>query len=831
MPNGKQNIFLKDTKTSMPYVSRQAPFEKNYPDRKDIKAHATFIERKLNECYERSAVQKQAAAIRYKNGVYLEFSSAPNFDLAIKSLENKNQGIRLLNVKYDKEAKINKATAYVPEGKESYFIKKVEEYASKVTKFGKPCNNALVSSIENIKIAMLDSFWIGKKTDIPNDVAQWCEAWIRFEDSSSEKVLTDVSKCCSMLEIEVDSNKLFFPERMVCLIRANKAQLSEMISCCEYIAEFRRAPEATSFFSDLAGREQTQWADSLLSRTRFIDSNSSICLLDTGLNFSHPLISPAIKDSTSVQAVKNSWGTADHMGHGTEMAGVALYKNLKEKLLDNDDIVINHKIESIKILPPQAQGKNPIELYGAVTEQAVALAEISNPKADRTLCMAVTAQDYNTDDGSPTSWSAAVDSITSGANENGVRRLFLVSAGNVTTDELTKVAYPNSNILHGVENPGQAWNAITVGAMANEVEIHDSSFKQYRPVADVAQLSPYSATSVSWDKKWPIKPEILLDGGNMATNGADYIECEDLSLLTTGYQHLIHPFSTIWATSSATAQAAWMAAQLYLEYPGIWPETIRALLVHSARWSKAMCRQFCKNDTKTQGRKMLLRTCGYGIPNLEKAIHCFNNSVNLVIEGELQPFKDNSMNEMHLHKIPWPKEVLKSLGDKSATIRVTLSYFIEPGPGEIGWKDRYRYPSCCLRFDVIGPNEELTDFNKRVNIKMRGDDKNDSGDGSARNWYLGVENRNVGSIHSDFCDDSAINLCNANYVAVYPVVGWWRERGYLGKSNEKVRYSLVVSIETPEADVDLYTPIITQIQTSQSIEIPIARRKLKRVKH
>ena len=31
--------------------------------------------------------------------------------------------------------------------------------------------------------------------------------------------------------------------------------------------------------------------------------------------------------------------------------------------------------------------------------------------------MAVTAPDYNTFDGSPTSWSAAVDSITSGADE------------------------------------------------------------------------------------------------------------------------------------------------------------------------------------------------------------------------------------------------------------------------------------------------------------------------------------------------------------------------------------------------------------------------------
>lgn len=517
--------------------------------------------------------------------------------------------------------------------------------------------------------------------------------------------------------------------------------------------------------------------------------------------------------------MNTAWGNTDHMGHGTEMAGIAIYNNLKDRLLENNSVGINHGIESVKILPPK--GENPIRLYGAITEQAVALAEISNPKADRALCMAVTSPYYNTEDGSPTSWSAAVDSITSGANENGVKRLFFISAGNVFPEELSSAEYPNSSILHGVENPGQSWNALTVGAVSNEIQITDSSFKDFKPVADVGELSPYSSTSVTWNNKWPIKPEILLDGGNMATNGVDYTECEDLSILTTHNKHLVRPLSTIWGTSSATAQAAWMAAQINAEYPGIWPETVRALLVHSARWTKAMCKQFCIEDSKTKGRKQLLRSCGYGIPNLDKAIQCANNSVNLVIQGELQPFKKNEMNEMHLHELPWPKSVLQSLGETEATIRVTLSYFIEPGPGEVGWKDKYRYPSCGLRFDVINSNETLDDFKKRVNIKMRGDDKKDSGDGNSRDWYLGVGNRDTGSIHSDFCDDLAINLCDANHVAVYPIIGWWRERVHLGKYNEKVRYSLVVSIETPEVNTDLYTPIVTEISNTTTVEITI----------
>lgn len=286
------------------------------------------------------------------------------------------------------------------------------------------------------------------------------------------------------------------------------------------------------------------------------------------------------------------------------------------------------------------------------------------------------------------------------------------------------------------------------------------------------------------------------------------------------------PFTTTWATSAATAQAAQMSAQIFAEYPGIWPETVRALLVHSARWTPQMELQFCTDTKKTGGRRHLLRTCGYGIPNLSRAIQCMDNAVNLIVQGEMQPYVKRDgraqMNEMHLHQIPWPSEVLQSLGETEVEMRVTLSYFIEPGPGEKGWKDRYRYPSCGLRFDVINADETIEDFKKRVNVKMRGEDRSDRGDGSSGSdrWFLGSENRDVGSIHSDFIKTSAVDLCQAKYLAVYPVIGWWRERSHLGKIDSKVRYSLVVSISTPDVNVDLYTPIVAQIPTSVEIEIP-----------
>lgn len=307
----------------------------------------------------------------------------------------------------------------------------------------------------------------------------------------------------------------------------------------------------------------------------------------------------------------------------------------------------------------------------------------------------------------------------------------------------------------------------------------------------------------------------------MVTNGDDYSECPDLSLLTTHYKPLVRKFSTIWGTSSATAQAAWFCAQLMAEYPDMWPETVRALMIHSAEWTEQMKRQFCSENTKKRGRRRLLRCCGYGIPKLKRAIQCMDNSVNVIIQGKMQPYNKNGMNEMHIHTLPWPTDVLKELGYEYVTLKVTLSYFIEPGPGEIGWKDKYRYPSCGLRFDVINSNEDIEDFKKRFNVKMRGDNKKDKGEGSSGSdrWYLGSENRDVGSIHSDYCKLMAAELCECKNIAVYPVIGWWRERNYIGKYDSKIRYSLVVSLSTPRTDVNFYTPIMTEIGNVVATEI------------
>lgn len=172
---------------------------------------------------------------------------------------------------------------------------------------------------------------------------------------------------------------------------------------------------------------------------------------------------------------------------------------------------------------------------------------------------------------------------------------------------------------------------------------------------------------------------------------------------------------------------------------------------------------------------------------------------------------------MHLHRLPWPTKVLEDLGEVEVRMRVTLSYFIEPSPGRRGWTRRHLYQSHGLRFDVKRPLDTEEIFHKRISKAARADEEEVEAERDDRQWDIGSQLRSKGSIHSDTWTGSAVELARCGVLAVYPVSGWWRERKHLNCWNRQARYALIVSIETPEADV--YTSIANQIGVPASIEI------------
>jgi hypothetical protein len=443
--------------------------------------------------------------------------------------------------------------------------------------------------------------------------------------------------------------------------------------------------------------------------------------------------------------------------------------------------------------------------------------------------MAINSVDTR-DKGRPSSWSAELDQICSGTDGNG-NKLFIVSGGNCNETRTLKECcdYPRTQVQESIHDPAQSWNALTVGAFTKLINIRDVTLSGYEAIAPAGGLSPFSTTSLTWDEKWPIKPEIMMEGGNLAKDASGFVtECDDFSLLSTYYDPQEAHFYPFNMTSAATAQAAWFAAQIQAEYPDYWPETIRGLLVHSAEWTDTMKQHFLADETPNS-YKQLIRICGYGVPDLEKARFSARNSLTLIAQSELQPFdKKVSGNgfctkDMHLYELPWPKEVLESLPPETRVqMRITLSYFIEPGPGEIGWQDRYRYASHGLRFHLNSPGEEKKHFMRRINVAARDEENGHPGTSSAKDyWVLGKQVRNKGSIHSDIWKGYASDLATSNLIAIHPTIGWWRERAHLGRWDKKTRYALIVTITTPEQSEDIYTPVAIQLGIPVPVEVNV----------
>jgi hypothetical protein len=807
------------------------------PDR-DRQPHSDFLSKKLQNAWA-TAEKEQAIAHVTRKGVYLEFKSDPGFDLVTKSLEDrrsKDHQIRLLNIRVETESIPNEAidepepaattyaTVYVPHEKKNHFLKKIEAYANETTASGKPKNANLVNSVADIRKAlMVDSFWTDLPSLQPGDDPKWCEIWLSSDDS---KIIEAFEALLAREKITTRSGVVRFPERAVKVVYVPLRQLERLTTLSDDIAEYRRAKDTSAYWTEMENREQAEWVWDLRKRCHLDpDTNVAVCILDTGINNGHPLLAPVLRDQDCL-SINPEWGTHDSNGHGTLMAGVTAYGNLRNCLESKVPIFLRHCLESVKILPPLPEKHHP-DLWGYITAQGISRSEINAPQRQRIICMAVAASDTR-DQGRPSSWSGALDQLAVDVDiedKEKVRRLIILCAGNLT-DFSQAHQYPNSQRDESVHDPAQAWNALTVGAYTTLDHIEDGTYDGYEPIAAGDNLSPFSTTSCTWENKWPLKPEIVMEGGNMAHDSNGFpTECDDLSPISTFWRPVESHFYPFNMTSAAAAQAAWFAAQIQSAYPAIWPETVRALMVHSANWTDALKNQFLpSNDTKTD-RERLLRICGYGVPDLDRALYCAANALTLIAQAELQPFDKKESggyktNEMHFYDLPWPKEVLLNLPlNTDVEMRVTLSYYIEPGPGEIGWKDRYRYPSHALRFEVNSPGESKENFLKRINMAARAEDEESPGTPSASDhWYFGPHARNKGSIHSDIWQGSAADLATSNLIAVYPVVGWWRERHHLGKWNSRTRYTLLVSITTPEAAADIYTAVANQV----GITVPIA---------
>lgn len=771
--------------------------------------HAAHLVSRFEQAWSSAMERRGAVAITAPaGGVYLEFESDPEHRLTVESLSHRPAGIELVNVRARRDVEV--ATVFVPEGKLSTFVRKVESYRDEQTDRGAPRNQKLIDSISDVRLAALECFWTDEPDLFPEEEseADW-EVWLRRTSDVDEQV----ARLAALEGVSVTTPRFDFVELTAFLVRADPGHLAAAVDLLDVLAELRLAKSP----ADVLRRrlDRSRQLEELAQRIKPAGQHqAAVCLLDGGVDRGHPLIKGSLAASDD-QSYDPAWPLGDSHGHGTAMAGVALFGDLLEALAGAGELPLGNRLESVKAIHRGAP--HDPQNYGHVVQECVGRAETAAPNRARVILMPITAPDSR-DRGRPSLWSAAIDDIAAGTQDDE-RRLFVLSAGNIF-DLHAHLGYPDRNLVEQVQDPGQAWNALTVGAYAERVVITEPDYAGWEPIARRGELSPVSTTSVTWDTaKWPIKPELVLEGGNTAADPAGQVADtpESLSILSTA-PILRGSLAATGDTSAAAAAAARMGALVQARYPGLWPETVRALLVHSAEHTDAMVAQAAPQTTRAD-RERLLRMVGYGVPDLGRALDSISNDLSMVVQDKIQPFTaGGGMHEMHVHELPWPRAELAALGSAQVELCVTLSYFVEASPGRRGWGRKHRYASHGLRFDVRTPTESLDEFRARVNHAARSDDIDESSSDAAE-WWLGPTVRCKGSLHHDRWSGTAAELAERAHLAVYPVLGWWRERRHLNRATRKSRYALVVRIRAPEVDVDLYSTVAAMVEAAP---VPVA---------
>jgi len=512
------------------------------------------------------------------------------------------------------------AVIWVADDFKQEFLKLFEDYLNADGPSGKPKNNALVANTSHIRAAFLRNLWTSNNEPLRGTLTWW-EVWL--DEQRAQHV--PLNKILNAFHIRRLDRETRIDTSLIVYVYATWEQLEPLTATKLPLTEIRTPAFILDTIEDLSDAEQTEYVIDLAGRVDPAPPEApAVCHLDTGVFRGHQLISGSLASSDQ-HTIVDPYGN-DRNGHGTSMAGLALYgDHLDDLLTGTQGVRLRHRLESVRILTggkdPVPQNTDPRD-YASGTISAVSLPETTSSRK-RVYCMPISAKP-DAKPGRPTLWSAAVDALAAGTNiviadatigliskpDPDASRLFIVSTANV--DEYRDDYLENSD-LSPIEDPGQSWNALTVGAYTDLDRVPaDPMFENYRPISPRGELSPHSRTSLLFgDRPWPIKPEICLEGGNVLTDGMGMFEERNplVSLRSVGIRNDV-ALTSANATSAATAQAARLAALAMDRYPSYWPETIRGLLTHEAEWTAPMRVQLdaCGGEKGTPGRHVR----GYG---------------------------------------------------------------------------------------------------------------------------------------------------------------------------------------------------------------------------
>ena len=409
------------------------------------------------------------------------------------------------------------------------------------------------------------------------------------------------------------------------------------------------------------------------------ENATAIAVIDSGVLSNHPLLKNAIGDEIAVSLLSSDRikkdKPQDDVGHGTKVAGIALYGDIK-KCINERTFKPEIWILSAKVMYKNDMGEaeyNPEELLEHQLERAIRYFVKKYPNCK--IINLSLGDTYKKMFGNKRQFSLAtlIDEL---ARELDV--IFVISTGNLFLYTFERNYYLDNYPSYLIEeredvkiiDPAPAAYAITVGAVSPDVT---GAYEQTKIVlSPVKKDYPSPFTRVGPGYKKMIKPELIEEGGSLIFRSSISDSSNDLEgkLIVLNPQWIEEGrlFTIDYGTSFSAPKVSYFLAKLFNQFPKKSPNLIKALLLSSAeipsdRPELLQEIDFSSSDTQLMD---LLKIYGYGKPNLKIASMSNNNDVLLVAENVIKP------DDIHLYYFYLPENFITTQGKRE--ISVTLTY-------------------------------------------------------------------------------------------------------------------------------------------------------------
>lgn len=390
------------------------------------------------------------------------------------------------------------------------------------------------------------------------------------------------------------------------------------------------------------------------------DDAPVIGVIDSGVN-AHPFLQDILVGAIGVPA---TLGTADDLGHGTSVGGIAIFGDLRSQL-QAGTLNRGARLCSAKVVNQQGAFDDrrlvPSQMREAITT-------LNTRFGCRIFVVSLGDKKRPYDDGKVGTWAATLDEL---ARELDL--LIVVSSGNRNPRvgnrlEQAVTEYPGYLLedANRFFEPAGAINVLTVGAIAHGEGLDQewAGDVRVRPITRQREPSPF--TRVGPGVGGSSKPDLVDIGGTVVFDPvvARLRGGEDLAsagVLTLNYTFVNRLLRSCSGTSYATPRVAFSAAQILSRFPRASANLLRALLVGSAEVPEP-----ARDRLQPLGSDAIRAVCGHGQLDLERAAFSDDARVVLYAEDRLE------IDHFAVYRIPIPEPFQSQAGERC--IRVTLAY-------------------------------------------------------------------------------------------------------------------------------------------------------------